>query len=110
MDTDWNEEAAARAAIRDEVERVLRKASEGVDIDAVHRRPYIAQGLDQQGRFKPCVGGPCQGGRKLCPSPEACELVGSDDDALSAARGIIVGIAGALAIWAGAAALWLSLR
>jgi hypothetical protein len=109
MDMEWNEEAAARAAIRDEVERVLRKASEGVDIDAVHRRPYIAAGLDQQGRFKPCAGGPCQGGRKLCPSPDACERT-TDDDALGAARGVIFGIACALAIWAGAAAFWLSLR
>jgi hypothetical protein len=109
MDMEWNEEAAAKAAIRDEVERVLRRAAyPGVDIDAVHRRPYIAAGLDQQGRFKPCAGGPCQGGTKLCPAPDSCQRM-EDDDSLSAARGIIVGIACALAIWAGASALWLSL-
>ena len=52
---------------------VVRDEAAGIDIDAVHRRPHIPNGCDQQGRFQPCIGGPCQGGSKLCPSPYACE-------------------------------------
>ena len=108
MDADWHDEMVSRAAMRDEVERVLRKRCEGVDIDAVHKRPYIAQGLDQQGRFEPCVGGPCQGGNRLCPSPEACQRL-DDDDALGAAHGIVYAVGVALALWAFGAAVWLAL-
>jgi hypothetical protein len=107
-DWDWHHnDAATRAVLRDEVERVLRKAA----MPGMHRAS--AHGIDECAgdihSYTACVGGPCQGGRKLCPSPDACER-GTDDDALGAARGVIVGIACALGIWAGAAALWLSLR
>jgi hypothetical protein len=85
-------------------------ASAGVDIDAVHRRPYIAAGLDQQGRFQPCVGGPCQGGSRLCPSPDACERMADDEeDPLRVARGIVYGVMAGLAFYASAVLAWLAL-
>ncbi len=82
MDFDWNEESAVRAVARDEAARILR-------------RPYIAKGLDDQGR-----------------RPEAAHAateVGADDD-LSCASGVVYAVIASISIWAFAAAVWLALR
>ena len=70
----WKDEAAVRLAAADRV-------SDGVDIDAVHRRTGSRDWLDTQ------------------PQPaEASTEVGSDD--LDAARGIVFAIPAALLAWA----------
>ncbi len=81
MDYDWHEESAGRAVARDEAARILR-------------RPYIAKGLDQQGRIE---------------AAHAATEVGADDD-LSCAHGIVYAFIASMAIWAFAAAVWLALR
>jgi hypothetical protein len=79
MDADWHDEQVSRAAMRDEVARILRaKCSPGVDIDAAHRNDTAR--LEREGwkaTFTACVG-PCNQGRKLCPCPEACERMDSE--------------------------------
>jgi hypothetical protein len=102
MDADWHDEQVSRAAMRDEVERVLRKRCEGVNIDAIH-----AKHQKPAQTFTACAG-PCQQGRLLCPVPEACQRI-ADDDALGTARGIVCAVGIALAFWAFGAAVWLAL-
>lgn len=71
MDADWHDEMTSRAVMRDEVERVLRKrCSPGVDIDAVHKRPYIPAGCNQQGRIEPA---------EACTDLGACGNVGGEN-------------------------------
>ena len=103
MDADWHDEMLSRAAMRDEVERILRKRCEGVDIDAIH-----AKHQKPKQTFSACAG-PCDQGRKLCPCPEACERGAADDD-MGAARGIVFALIASLAIWAFGTAVWLALR
>lgn len=69
--------------------------------------PYMPSGVDQQGRYQSCASGPCDGGAKLCPSPDACERA---DDGLNAARGIFIWSMRLLAAWGLVAALWVWLR
>lgn len=45
------------------------------DLDAQQawlRAPWPATASNHAHRFSACVSGPCDQGRKLCPSPEAC--------------------------------------
>jgi hypothetical protein len=72
MDVDWNNEAATRAAIREEAERVLR----------ARVKPTL-----------PSCAGPCDQGRRLCPCPDACMRIEDDGDGLDAARGILLAVA-----------------
>jgi len=55
MDTDWHNDQVTRAAVRDEVARVLGKQADGID------------------RRRSCTG-PCNQGRSPCQSPQACEI------------------------------------
>jgi hypothetical protein len=80
--------------------------SPGIDIDALHRRIEARHMLVQT--YPGCTSN-CDQGRKLCPSPDACER-GVDDDSLGAARGIVWALIASLVIWALATALWLSVR
>lgn len=79
----WHDESIERAAMNDEVRRVLSA-----------RKPYIPEGCDQQGR-----------------QPEAAHAASeiTDDDALGTARGVLTAIVLALGLWAAVAAFWVAL-
>jgi hypothetical protein len=97
MDADWHDEMLSRAAMRDEVERILRKRCEGVNIDAIH-----AKHRQPKQTFTACAG-PCDQGRKLCPCPDACEAAADERNArplhqyaaewLDAPPGIVIALA-----------------
>jgi hypothetical protein len=78
----WHDESIERAAINDEVRRVLAARN-----------------------ITACTG-PRDQGRKLCPCPDACERT---DDALDSAIGVVNGIVLSLAIWAIFGAVWVAL-
>jgi hypothetical protein len=97
MDCDWNNEAAMRAAIREEAERVLR----------ARVKPT----------FPDCQG-PCDQGRKLCPCPDACERMVDEPrnakplmsyvdeliDTLNVSARMAIFVCVMLALWAGVVA------
>ena len=65
---------------RDNVRRILGEPFTGADhfadaskMIAEHRRAtWPIAPANHAHRYSACASGPCQGGRKLCPSPEAC--------------------------------------
>ena len=62
----WKDETAVRMAAAERV-------SDGVQIE---RRTGSRDWLDT----RPACGGPCDGGRKLCPSPGACGITEADPE------------------------------
>jgi hypothetical protein len=56
--------------------------------------------------MRPGCNGPCDQGRKSCPTPEACELAADADDGLEAAGLLLVAIVVVLVISLVAASIW----
>lgn len=70
------DQAERDQATRDEVRRILGAAS-----------------------YPHCASGPCEQGRRRCPTPQACQR-GTDNDALGAARGCVLAVVLGLVAWA----------
>ncbi len=70
------DQAERDQATRDEVRRILGAAS-----------------------YPHCASGPCEQGRRRCPTPQACQR-GTDNDALGAARGCVRAVVLGLVAWA----------
>lgn len=65
---------------RDNVRRILTGLTER-DLDAQEawkRSPWPATQHNHAHRYSACQSGPCQQGRKLCPTPEACQMAAAD--------------------------------
>lgn len=71
------DQAERDQATRDEVRRILGVAS-----------------------YPHCASGPCEQGRRICQTPQACQRVEPTDDALGAARGCVRAVAWGLVAWA----------
>lgn len=78
-------QAEDRTAERDAVRRIIGgqgKLTEH-DLDAherYKRAPFAIGAVTHAHRYSACKSGPCAGGSKLCPSPEACQLDALPDD------------------------------
>ena len=116
---DLLDQVADSAAERDAVRRILSEPLTEADLDAQQRwkaAPWPFAPANHAHRFSACVSGPCEQGRKLCPSPEAClradrAELGEDWRSARAARvltGIVLIAVGAMmgcAVWSAASAL-----
>lgn len=72
---DLLDQVADSAAERDAVRRILSEPLTEADLDAQQRwkaAPWPFAPANHAHRYSACVSGPCDQGRKLCPSPEAC--------------------------------------
>lgn len=56
---------------RDAVRRIIREPLAEHELDTLERHRRAAQ---YPIRYAACAGGPCDQGRKLCPSPHECRL------------------------------------
>ena len=65
---------------RDNVRRILGGLTER-DLDAQEawkRAPFAHGPANHAHRYSACQSGPCAGGRKPCPSAEACQMAAAD--------------------------------
>lgn len=94
---------------RDNVRRILSGLTEA-DLDAQEkwkRAPFPIGATNRAHSYSVCRSGPCEGGAKLCPSPEACQL-GDERPPLRAGDFWRV-VALVVASWAAVAAVLLAL-
>jgi hypothetical protein len=66
---DMLKQAADSTAERDEVRRILGEAQA-----AYKRQPWPYAPSNHAHRYSTCKDGPCQQGRKPCPTPDACQM------------------------------------
>lgn len=103
---DLLDKVADSTAERDEVRRILGERlteSELDDAIASKRRedawrasPWPYAPANHAHRYSACKSGPCEGGTKLCPSPEACQCCERDDRIARAGAGIVLVVVAAL--------------
>jgi hypothetical protein len=64
-------QVADSTAERDAVRRILSEPLDEHELDTLAR---YRNADGHPTRFAACADGPCAGGRKLCPTPEACRI------------------------------------
>lgn len=64
--------------------------------DAWRASPWPYSPHNHAHRYSACKSGPCEGGAKLCPSPEACQCCERDDRIARAGAGIVLFVVAAL--------------
>lgn len=63
-------------------------------------REEVRRILGGASSYPHCASGPCEQGRRRCPTPQACHRGEPADDALGAARGCVRAVAWGLVAWA----------
>lgn len=88
------------------VRRVLGARVSEAELDEYEqwrRAPHPVGATNHAHRFSACKSGPCEQGRKLCPSPEACQCSEPDNRAERAITGLVTFTCAALVCGAVAA-------
>lgn len=96
---DLLDQVAASDLERADVRRVLGAPLTEQDLDALQKwraAPFAAGRNTHAHRYSACKSGPCQGGTKLCPSPEACQCAERDDRVVRVAAGVVLAVTATL--------------
>ena len=75
------------------VRRVLGARVNEAELDEYEqwrRAPFPIGATNHAHRYSACKSGPCNGGTKLCPSPEACGCAETDDRIARVGVGVVL--------------------